>query len=196
MKMYDLGLKYEEPRHRPSVWYRDDIGVYVVRMPDREIWVEAFIAELPIEENKYDYYLTVVEKKNLEVKASLLTADEIKKAIDADGHVALYINFDFDKADIKPESQPIIEEIVSLLKQNPELKLTVEGHTDNVGKPEYNKQLSERRAKSIVAAVSAKGIAATRLNAIGYGQDKPITDNLTDDGRAKNRRVELVKVDR
>jgi len=105
------------------------------------------------------------------------------------------INFDFDKADIKPESQPIIEQIVKLLKNNPSVNLTVEGHTDNIGTPVYNKQLSEARAKSVVGALTVQGIEAQRLKAAGYGRDKPIADNSTDDGRAKNRRVELVKME-
>lgn len=187
---YSLDVKYSDPRHRPDHKTKSEFGVYVVRLPDKEIWVEVFIDNY----SKDDYYLTVVEKKNLEVKARLLSADEMKKAIDAAGHVALYINFDFNKADIKPDSQPIIEEIVKLLKADPTLNLTVEGHTDNVGNPEYNKQLSEKRAKAVASAVAAKGIEAKRLKTVGYGQEKPVADNNSDAGRAKNRRVELVKI--
>jgi OOP family OmpA-OmpF porin len=115
--------------------------------------------------------------------------------IEAVGHGAsAYEVFKFDKADIKPESQPIIDEMVKLLKNNPSLNLTVEGHTDNIGTPDYNRRLSDARAKSVVAALTARGIEARRLKAVGYGQDKPIADNRTDAGRAKNRRVELVKM--
>lgn len=187
---YSLDLEYGDPRHRPDYKTKSELGVYVVRLPDKEIWVEVFIENY----SKDDYYLTVVEKKNLEVKASLLSADEMKQAIDAEGHVALYINFDFDKADIKPESEPIIDEIVKLLKSDLVLSITVEGHTDNIGKPHYNKQLSDKRAKAVAAAVATKGIEIRRLTAVGYGQEKPIADNATDEGRAKNRRVELVKI--
>ena len=80
-----------------------------------------------------------------------------------------------------------------MLKTNPDLKLSVEGHTDNVGTPASNKTLSEQRAKSVVAAIVDQGINADRLSPSGYGQDKPIGDNNTEEGRAKNRRVELVK---
>jgi OOP family OmpA-OmpF porin len=118
-------------------------------------------------------------------------AEEIAKA----GHVALYINFDFDKADIKPESQPIMDEIVKLLQEDPNLNLTIEGHTDNVGTSAYNKQLSEARARSVVAALTTRGIESGRLKAVGYGLEKPIADNTTDEGRARNRRVELVKME-
>lgn len=186
-----LRLEFSEKRHRTPVYSSDQMGVYMVRTPASEIWVEAYVNP----NRSGPYSLTVVEKKALQVKASLLPAEEMKKELDAKGHVALYINFDFDKADIKPESQPIIEQIVKLLKNNPSLNLTVEGHTDNIGTPGYNRQLSEARAKSVLGALTAQGIEAQRLKAAGYGQDKPIADNSTDDGRAKNRRVELVKME-
>jgi OmpA-OmpF porin, OOP family len=184
-------LEFSDMRHRSPVYGTDQMGVYMLRTPQSEIWVEAYVNP----NQGGPYYLTVVEKKALEVKASLLPAEEMKKELDTKGHVALYINFDFDKADIKPESQPIVDEIVKLLKNNPNLNLTVEGHTDNIGTPSYNKQLSEARAKSVVGALTAQGIEAQRLKAVGYGQDKPIADNSTDEGRAKNRRVELVKME-
>ena len=183
-------LEFSDMRHRNPTYDGDQMGVYILRTPESEIWVEAYVNP----NRGGPYYLTVVEKKALEVKASLLPAEEMKKELDAKGHVALYINFDFDKADIKPESQPIIEQIVKLLKNNPSLNLTVEGHTDNIGTPSYNKQLSEARAKSVVAALTSQGIETQRLRAAGYGQEKPIADNTTDPGRAQNRRVELVKV--
>jgi OmpA-OmpF porin, OOP family len=183
-------LNFSDMRHRSPAYGTDQMGVYMLRTPESEIWVEAYVNP----NQGGPYYLTVVEKKALEVKASLLPAEEMKKELDAKGHVALYINFDFDKADIKPESQPIVDQIVKLLKDNPGLNLAVEGHTDNIGTPSYNKQLSDARAKSVVLALTAQGIEARRLKAVGYGQDKPIADNSNDDGRAKNRRVELVKL--
>jgi outer membrane protein OmpA-like peptidoglycan-associated protein len=188
----NANVEFRDKRHRDPVYDGDQMGIYMVRTPEREIWVEGYVPQHYGREGTY--FLTVVEKKLLEVKASLLPAEEIKKELDAKGHVALYINFDFDKADIKPESQPILDQIVKLLKNNPSLNLTVEGHTDNIGTPPYNKKLSDARAKSVVGALTAQGIDALRLKAVGYGQDKPIADNSTDDGRAKNRRVELVKM--
>jgi outer membrane protein OmpA-like peptidoglycan-associated protein len=83
--------------------------------------------------------------------------------------------------------------IATLLKSNPTLKLGVEGHTDNVGDAASNKKLSEARAKSVTAAIVASGVDAARLSAAGFGQEKPVADNRTEEGRAKNRRVELVK---
>ena len=188
----NLDIKFSDERHRNSTWDDDQFGVYVVRMPDREIWVEAYISTYPTQ--KGHYYLTVVERGALGPRAGMLAAEEMKKALDAEGHVALYINFDFNKADIKPDSQPIVDEIVKLLNTNPDLHLTVEGHTDNVGKPDYNRQLSTDRAKAVVAALTSRGIEGKRLKSAGLGQDKPIADNNSEDGRAKNRRVELVKL--
>lgn len=190
--MKKLGLEFAELRHRHPLFNGDQMGIYMLRLPDREIWLEGFVRENPVREG--DYYLTVVEKKGLDVKASLLPAEAMKRELDARGHVALYINFDFNKADIRPDSRPIIDEVTKLLRDNPDLRLTVEGHTDNVGTPAYNLNLSDARARSVVAALTAQGIEARRLKSAGYGQGRPIADNGTDDGRAKNRRVELVKM--
>ena len=137
-----------------------------------------------------DYTLIIVEKGDM---AQEVTASEMLDNLNRDGFIALYINFDTGKSVIKPESGPIIEQIASLLKNNADLKLSVEGHTDNVGTPQSNKTLSEERAKAVVAAVVELGIDAGRLTAVGWGQEKPVADNRTEDGRAKNRRVEIVK---
>jgi len=149
-----------------------------------EMWVE--VASLGGD----DYYLTIVLK---ELMKQDVTASSMFEALNRDGHVALYINFDTGKSIIRDESKPIIDEIVQMMMSNPELKLNVEGHTDNVGTPAANKTLSEARAKSVVSALVSQGIAADRLSPAGYGQDKPIADNNTEEGKAKNRRVELVK---
>ena len=149
-----------------------------------EMWVE--VASLGGD----DYYLTIVLK---ELMKQDVTASSMFEALNRDGHIALYINFDFGKSIIRDESKPVIEQIVQMMKSNPELKVGVEGHTDNVGSPASNKTLSEARAKSVVASIVSQGISADRLSPAGFGQDKPIADNNTEEGRARNRRVELVK---
>jgi OmpA-OmpF porin, OOP family len=122
-----------------------------------------------------------------------VTADAMYDALSKDGFLALYINFDTGKADIKPESQGTIGQIAALLAAHPELKVSIEGHTDNAGTPASNKTLSEARARAVMAAVVKAGAAPARLAAVGWGQEKPIADNRSEDGRAKNRRVEIVK---
>jgi len=149
-----------------------------------ELWVEV------VSLGGDDYYLTVVLK---ELMKQDVTASDMFDAINRDGHIALYINFDTGKSNIRDESKPIIEQIVQMMTVNPDLKIGVEGHTDNVGTPASNKTLSEARAKSVVSAITAQGISADRLSPAGYGQDKPVADNSTEEGRAQNRRVELVK---
>jgi OmpA-OmpF porin, OOP family len=192
--MYENEIKFEDERHRGNYQLaKEDMGVYVVKTQDREVWVEAYKTWQQKDANSDNYWLTVVEREALPMKASILPAEQLKKELDANGRVALYINFDTDKASIKSESQPIVEQVVKLLKANPDLKLTVEGHTDNAGTPDYNRQLSESRAKAVMTALTGQGIASSRLKAIGFGQTKPLADNANEQGKAKNRRVELVK---
>lgn len=84
-------------------------------------------------------------------------------------------------------------EISKMLQASPALKLAVEGHTDNAGSPAHNQALSEARAREVVRLITSQNIAAARLQAAGFGQSRPLADNATEEGRAKNRRVELVK---
>jgi OOP family OmpA-OmpF porin len=101
------------------------------------------------------------------------------------------INFDFDKANIKPEFTPVLDEGVDMLKANPDVKVVIKGYTDSTGTAEYNQKLSERRAQSVLDYFASKGVAKNRMQAVGYGLKDPIGDNKTKDGRALNRRVEL-----
>ena len=112
----------------------------------------------------------------------------------SDGKFITYgITFDVGKATIKPESMGEINRIVQLMTENPDLKFSVEGHTDSTGNATSNQTLSEQRSQAIVAKLVELGIAQDRLTAVGKGQNSPIADNNTDEGRAKNRRVEFVK---
>jgi len=124
----------------------------------------------------------------------VVSADEMSKAIASSGRVALYgILFDTNKTDLKPESKPALDEIDKLMKQEPGLKLHVVGHTDSVGGYESNLALSKRRAEAVVATLTKEyGIAPNRLTPNGVAYLAPVATNTTDEGRAKNRRVELV----
>jgi len=141
-------------------------------------------------ESYQDYMLLMVEKEEMK---QVVSVGELEKQLNKDGFLTFYIKFDTAKAELKPESQDSIDQIASLLKFMAGLKVSIEGHTDNVGTPESNKKLSEERARAVMAAVVAKGIAADRMTAVGQGQDRPVADNRKDEGRALNRRVEVVK---
>lgn len=162
---------------------------YLVRRADKNIWIQ-----LTPGDDAVSAGLMILETKPFKATASLIKADEMKKELDANGHIALYINFDTNKAIIKSDSQPIVDEIQKLLASNAGLKVRIEGHTDNIGAADHNKKLSEERAKAVKTALTGKGIAADRLLASGVGADKPIADNNSEDGQAKNRRVEIVKI--
>jgi flagellar motor protein MotB len=140
-------------------------------------------------------FLTVVESKPMEAGLVTVDAAAMSGDISRTGHVAIYgILFDFNKADVKPESEPALKEIAKLLKQDPKLKLHVVGHTDSVGDLKSNMDLSRRRADAVVQVLTTKhGIAPARLRGEGVGPLAPVASNDTEDGRAKNRRVELVK---
>ena len=101
--------------------------------------------------------------------------------------------FDSGKATLRPDADAVIERVHALLQADPALKLSIEGHTDDVGSDAANLKLSTARAAAVVTALVKRGIAAERLTSGGHGEAKPLADNATSSGRAKNRRVELVK---
>jgi outer membrane protein OmpA-like peptidoglycan-associated protein len=141
------------------------------------------------------YNMDIIEKQAMQQEVTLDAAG-MASSIAGTGSVAIYgINFDTAKSDIKPESEPAIDEIAKLLTNSPTLKVYVVGHTDMVGDAASNVRLSQARAQSVITAlVSKHGIAAARLIAFGAGPYAPVATNLTDEGRAKNRRVELVQI--
>jgi outer membrane protein OmpA-like peptidoglycan-associated protein len=104
------------------------------------------------------------------------------------------ILFATGKADVQPESRPVLKEIAAAMKEHADLQVLIEGHTDNVGKPDANLALSEARAAAVKAALVADfGIGADRISTKGFGDTKPSAPNTTAEGRAQNRRVDLVK---
>lgn len=103
------------------------------------------------------------------------------------------INFDFSSARLRPESEPLLTEVASMLNEHPDWTLTLEGHTDKVGGAAYNQRLSEQRAAAVVAYLVAQGVDAKRLDSVGFGMDKPVASNDSEAGRAQNRRVEIVR---
>ncbi len=154
----------------------------------KEVWVDVTAGINGV------YRLTIMERAEMVqdiVANAALFANDIKSS----GHVAVYgILFDVAKSEIKPESEKAIGEIAKLLTADPSLKVYVVGHTDAVGTVESNLKLSQDRAEAVLQAlVKSHGIAAARLKAFGNGPFAPVASNDSEEGRAKNRRVELVK---
>jgi outer membrane protein OmpA-like peptidoglycan-associated protein len=165
-------------------------NTYLIRQGGKEYWILVSTGAIPLHGQ-----IVVLERKAMESRLGFLDAGAMKQAIDKDGHVALHINFDVDKATLRPDAQPVIAEIGKLLSVNPSLKLSIEGHTDNTGTPAHNQELSAARARSVLGALVGLGVDPSRLSSKGFGQDKPVAENGSEAGRAQNRRVELVKVD-
>lgn len=137
------------------------------------------------------FKLTIIETGGF---VQMVTAGQLSDQINKQGFANLNVNFDTNKAVIKDGDKAAINEAVTLLKNDTKLKLSVEGHTDNVGAAAANKSLSQARSDSLVAYMVAAGIPAGRLVAKGVGSEVPVADNRTEEGKAKNRRVELVKI--
>lgn len=155
----------------------------------REIW-----ASVAVSKNNDNIYaqLVVVEAGAIENK--MIDAAAMAKGLGDSGHIALYgVYFDTDRAVIKPESRPTLEQIAKLLTGQPQLNVFIVGHTDSQGAYDYNMDLSRRRAEAIVAELTKSyRIAPARLRSAGVGMLAPVGSNATDAGRALNRRVELV----
>jgi OmpA-OmpF porin, OOP family len=163
------------------------VSTIVLQKEGKETWVEI---------NSYNnmYKQTIVEKEIMKQEV-VANAEAMGNDINTTGHVSIYgIYFDTGKSEIKPESDAAISEIAKLLRNNEALKLYVVGHTDNVGPFDSNMKLSKERADAVAKALSDKyGIATARLKPYGVASLSPVTSNDTEDGKAKNRRVELVK---
>jgi len=162
---------------------------YLIRTADKEYWIEVSTGHIPLHG-----FVVVLEREAMKQSVGLIDAAAMKQAIDADGHVALYINFDTDKATLRADAQPVIAEIDKLLAADQGLRLSIQGHTDNTGSAAHNTELSTARARSVLGALVGMGTDPSRLESRGLGQDQPIASNDSEDGRAKNRRVELVKL--
>jgi OmpA-OmpF porin, OOP family len=169
--------------------YDCENNTYLIRQAGKEYWIQVSTGAIPLHG-----YVTVLEREGMKQSLGFLDASAMKQAIDTDGRVALYINFDVDKASLRADAQPVVAEIQKLLDADPALKLSIEGHTDNTGTAAHNQELSTARARSVLGALVGLGVDPERLKSKGFGQDAPLADNTSEGGRAKNRRVELVKL--
>jgi len=172
--------------HSVADIYNEAVKTYAIRRVDGEIWVQLSF-------HNAAGNIIVVQKGEMKPTAAIIPATEIKKQLDAAGKAVLYIQFDTDKATLKPEGEKAVTEIAKVLSADKNLKIAINGHTDNSGTEARNLQLSKERAASVMNAVASAGVDKSRLSAEGFGANNPLADNATDDGKAKNRRVELVK---
>ncbi len=162
--------------------------------PAGDVYVSVYL-EQDNSSNPVNIQADVIELKPMESGLVVVNAESLAGDITRTGHVSVYgVYFDTAKADVKPESDATLKEIAKLLQQHAALKLYVVGHTDNVGPLGSNMDLSRRRADAVVNVLSTKySIAAARLTAQGVGPLAPVASNDSEEGRGKNRRVELVK---
>lgn len=160
-----------------------------------DVYVSLHVGQWSDLRNGSAVMLYVVESKPMQGDLIKVDAAALGGDLANSGHAAVYgIYFDTGKSEVKPESEAALTEIAKLLQQDAKLKLLVVGHTDNVGTLAANMDLSRRRAEAVVQALTAKhGVAAARLIALGAGPMAPVAPNAAEEGRSKNRRVELVQ---
>lgn len=191
-----FGLDGESPMGRGEIHPGPVDVAYtaaVLKRPEGDVYAGIYVGQFG---TTPEVLVDVVETKPMETdKIVFVDASAMQKAIEAEGRVALYgILFDFDQATIREDSKPTLDEIAKLLKASPDLRLVVAGHTDAKGGFDYNVDLSKRRAAAVTdLLVKRYGIAAGRLQPFGVGMAAPVATNQTEAGRAKNRRVELVR---
>lgn len=187
-----FGYSPDEARYLAAT--RDDngaktyVGIYVIEYADGyDRNFEAIAGQVLVR-------LDFIVAGNLNSQMAVVAANEIERRFQTDGRVDIYgIYFDFNSATLRPESWPALDQIAAYLTAHPERGMTVIGHTDNIGGPDFNLSLSQARSASVVAAlVSRYGISPGRLAELGAGLTRPVAPNDTEEGRARNRRVELV----
>lgn len=159
--------------------------------PSGNIWTAVYVNPIGLPLTK----VIVVEEKPMEGGLVEIDAAAMKSGLEQDGHIAVYgITFDTGQATLKPDSAKAFEQIKQLLTENPKLKIYVVGHTDDVGDPSKNVTLSNQRAAAVLKELTTRHkIDARRLKSYGVGPYVPVASNRNEQGRSKNRRVELVE---
>ncbi len=179
--------------YQPVFNGKDESEYLSVTMRKADQWIQV-TSNVGGDNNSITFYTlkaVAVSGMKQDMEAS---AEAIASELQASGRIALYgITFATNSAEITPASDAILGGIAALLKNQPEWKITVEGHTDNAGAKGANQALSQKRAEAVVTWLSNQGVDRARLTATGFGDTKPVEDNATEEGRLKNRRVELVK---
>lgn len=184
-----LEAKGETPKGNCFVRTCDEADFYLIRQGGKEYWITVGTGNFPL----HGYY-TVLEKQGMAKSFAFMDAGKLKAALDADGRVPVYVEFDVDRASLRPSARPAVDEIVKLLQQNAGLKVSIEGHTDDTGTPARNQPLSLARAETVRAELIAAGIDPARMKTAGFGAARPLAPGTGEDARARNRRVELVRM--
>lgn len=199
VKVFDGEITREEydryNKQDPNKGDEGDIGYvgevikfYVIRSKDKgNIYIQ-FSA------NSAAGKLNILQEKDFQQTITKVTADKIAKDLTENGKSILYINFDTDKSTVTTAGKEVVEQIAAALKKGASLKILIEGHTDNTGDGAHNKKLSDDRANAVMNALVADGIEKSRLSAKGFGAERPLVANDNEENKAKNRRVELIKV--
>lgn len=188
------GLMNPDTRYNGLLY--DDIQRYLsarLTRPEGDVYVSLYMTSFE-PENRAFIKLDVIELQPMEQRMTVVQAEEIEQSLARDGRIAIYgILFDFDSATILPESRDQIEQLAKLLKESSDLSVLIVGHTDGKGAFDHNPGLSQRRAQSVVDALIQDGIPAARLPPAGAGMVARVATNRSEEGRAKNRRVEIVE---
>lgn len=199
VKVFEGKLKDDRlDKYRELATYAGDDGsidvtnnemvTYVIRRNDGNIYIVL---------EKKDFTgsaIQIVQEEPFQQTIKKVTADNIVKDLTEKGKSVLYINFDVDKADITANGKTVIAEIAAALEKEQSLKVTIEGHTDNTGDATHNKTLSANRAQAVLQQLTIAGIAESRLSAKGFGAERPLVANDSEEHKALNRRVELIRV--
>lgn len=164
----------------------ENIKVYAIHRADGDVYIQ-------LAGNNSGGKIDILQTAPFQQTIKMLQSGEIQKDLAEKGKAVLYINFDTDKATLKPDGKAAVGEIAKALDADKTLKVAINGYTDNTGNDAHNVQLSKDRAAAVLAALTASGIDKARLSSEGFGAQNPIADNSTEAGKAQNRRVELVK---
>ncbi|MEN7550002.1 OmpA family protein [Rapidithrix thailandica] len=166
----------------------ENIKVYIIRKADNSnVYIQ-------LSSESTGGKINILQQEQFIQTITYLEADQIQKDLTEKGKAVLYITFDTDKATLKPEGTKAVAEIIKVLQTDNSLKIAINGYTDNTGNEAHNLQLSQQRAETVKNEIVKAGVDTERLTADGFGPNNPIADNTSEDGKAKNRRVELVKI--